>query len=59
MWKDPKKKCYNLPYLSTDDAIMAVLDCWPAEWYTASDLKTRSSKSAAKRKKEEARLKME
>jgi len=27
VWKDPKKKWYDLPYLATKDTITAVVDC--------------------------------
>jgi len=27
VWKDPKEKWHDLPYLATDDAIATVLDC--------------------------------
>jgi len=47
-WKDPKKKWYDLPYLAMDDAIITVLESWPAEWRTALDLSAGSSKSAMK-----------
>jgi len=43
----------------TDDVIALVLDHWPAEWCTTSDLSTRSSNSTGKQKKEEAWLKMQ
>lgn len=43
----------------TDDAISVVLESWIVGWCMASDLSAGPSKSVAKRKKEEARLKME
>ena len=58
-WKDPEKKWYDLPYLEMDDAIIAILESWPADWRTVSYFSAWSSKSIAKWKKEEARLKME
>lgn len=57
-WKDPMQKWYDLPYLETDDAIDAVVDRWPTEWCTKTDLAVRGSKFFALRKKEEAKLKM-
>jgi len=55
--KDPSQKWYNLPYLAMNDAINAVLDTWPAEWHTTTDLAIDGSKSDAQKKKE-ANLKM-
>lgn len=56
--KDPAQTWYDLPYLETCDAIDAVLDRWPVEWCTISSLAVVGSKSAAQKKKEEAKLKM-
>jgi len=56
--KDPAQKWYDLSYLATDDAIDAMLDKWPAECRTTTDLAMGGSKSATQKKKEEAKLKM-
>ena len=45
-WKDPAQTWYELLYLETDDAIDAVLDRWPIEWHTTTDLGVGGSKSA-------------
>ena len=45
-------------YLATNIAINAVLDKWSAEWHTTTDLAVGGSKSAAQKKKEEAKFKM-
>lgn len=58
-WKDPEKKWYDLPYLTTDDMNTVILYHCLAECHAASDLTVGSRKFATKRKKEEARLKME
>lgn len=57
--KDSENKWYDLPYLATENAITVVLDRWLVDWCTASDLTAGSSKFAAQRKKDEAKLKME
>jgi len=57
-WKDPAQKWYDLPYLAMDCAIDATLDQWLAEWRTTTDLAVGGSKSAAQKRKEEAKLKM-
>lgn len=57
-WKDPAQKWYDLPYLAMDDVIDAVLDQWPTEWRTTTDLAMGGSKYTTQRKKEEAKIKM-
>lgn len=57
--KDPKQKWHDLPYLATDDTTIAVLDRWPVDWHTTTDLIAGSSKFITQRKKEEAKLRME
>ena len=47
-----------MSYLAKDDAIDAVLDKWLAEWHTTTNLAVGGSKSAAQKKKDEAKLKM-
>lgn len=42
-----------------DDAIVAVMEGWPAKWCRTLDLSTGSSRSTTKQKKEETRLNME
>lgn len=59
VWKDLKKKWYDIPYLAMDDATAMVLESWPSEWRTTSDLSARSSNSAVKQEKREARLKID
>ncbi len=56
--KDLAQKWYDLPYLATYEFIDGVLDRWPAEWCSTTNLAMGGSKSSTQRKKEEAKLKM-
>lgn len=58
-WKDPQKKWYDIPYLTTDDVITMVLESWKSEWRMALDLSVGSSKSTVKKNKGDVRLMME
>lgn len=45
-------------YPATDDAIDAILDKWPAEWCTTTNLAVGGRKFISQKKKDEAKLKM-
>lgn len=57
--KGLEQKWHEFPYLAIDDVITLVLNCWSANWHTASNLIARSSKTTVQWKMEEAKLKME
>ena len=46
--KDLDQKWYDLPYLATDNGIAVVLNHWPIEWRTASNLTVGSNKYTVK-----------
>lgn len=55
--KDPQQKWFDLPYLSTDDAIQEFIKRWLVDWNSLSDLAvgtTKGTGSSAEKKKEEA-----
>lgn len=54
--KDLAKTWHELPYLSMDDVIFAVLKSWPPKWHALASSVVEAEKSAAQRNKEEAKL---
>lgn len=56
--KDPAKKWNELSYLATDDVIFDVLESWLPEWRALSISAVAVDKSAAQKKKDEAKLRV-
>lgn len=58
-WKDPRQKWFDLPYLTTDDAIEEVVKHQMIEWYCPSNLAIGITKFAEKKKKEVTKWKVQ